>query len=215
MKKNIKKILLVLVVLGLVAAGGGWYIIQKKLEPKDDYLKYCDQAHRIYEQMVEFEKDYMDIPSADAMEGDDQMVGLNLQTSNGYLAQLIIGAGMNSEDIFFLKGAACCSGIAPDNKVAPAKEALRAGENGWAYFKGRELSKENPQPLLVPGYNPKTKKWDAAIWKHGVPVLFTDGSVVLYQAESDGEEGGYKTTTEPLPFKVDDPNLVMPAMPKG
>jgi hypothetical protein len=81
-----------------------------------------------------------------------------------------------------------------------------------AYFKGRELGKENPQPLLVPGYNPKTKKWDDVIWKHGVPVLFTDGSVVLYQAESDGEKDGYKTTTEKLPFKADDPKLVQPAM---
>ena len=214
MKKYIKKILVVLVLLALIAAGAGWYVIQKKLTPKEDYLKYCDQAHQIYEQMVEFEKDYLDVPSADAMEGDDEMKGLDLKTSNGYLAQLIIGAGMNSEEIFFLAGSSCCSGSGPDNKVAPAKEALRAGENGWAYFKGRELSKENPQPLLVPGYNPKTKKWDDDLWKHGVPVLFTDGTVVLYQAERNGEEGGYKTTTEPLPFKADDPNLVQPAEPK-
>jgi len=215
MKKHYPKILVAFVALALIGVGTGWYFLQQKLKPKDDYLQYCDKAHKIYEQMKEFEKDYLGAPSADAMEGDDEMVGLDLSASNGFLAQLIIGAGMDSEELFFLPGSSCCTGDSPDNLVAPAKEALRAGENGWAYFKGRELGKENPQPLLVPGYNPKTKKWDDVIWKHGVPVLFTDGSVVLYQAESDGEKGGYKTTTEKLPFKADDLNLLQPAMPKG
>ncbi|GEM_PF-5181977 len=213
MKKHIKKILIVLVVLALVVAGGGWYMIQQKLKPKDDYIQYCDQAQRIYEQIVEFEKDYLGVPSAEAMEGDDEMVGLELSSSNGYLAQLIIGAGMDSEELFFLSGSSCCDGDAADNVVAPVAEVLRPGENGWAVFKGRELSDTPAKPLLVPGYNPKTKKWDDPIWKHGVPVLFTDGSVVLYQAESDGEAGGYKTTTKPLPFDVADPNLVQPAQP--
>ncbi len=211
MKKHLKKILVTLIVLALIGGGAGWYLIQQKLKPKDDYLQYCDQATRIHEQMVEFEKDYLGVPSADAMDGDDEMVGLDLSTSNGYLAQLIIGAGMDSEELFFLAGSSCCAGVGPDNVVAPVKDALRPGENGWAYFKGRELDVSPPQPILVPGYNPQTKQWDDAIWSHGVPVLFTDGKVVLYQAESDGEDGGYKTTTASLPFKANDPDLVQPA----
>jgi hypothetical protein len=211
MKISLKKSLLGLLLIIFIAGGIGGYLLMKKLEPKADYLQYCDRAKCIHEQFVEFEKDYLGLPSTDAMEGDDEMLGLDLSTANGYLAQLIIGSGMDSEEIFFLEGSSCCVGDAPDNIVAPAKETLRPGENGWAFFKGRELGSNPPQPLLVPGYNPATKKWDDLIWKSGVPVLFTDGSVVLYRAEEDGEEDGVVTTKDDLPFSIDDQDLVQPA----
>jgi len=214
MKKKTKNILLGIVLLGIIGAGVGWYLIQQKLKPTEVYIRHCDNARRIHEQMVEFEMDYLGLPSAEAMADDDEMSVLDLSTSNGYLGQLVIAAAMDSEEIFFLEGSSCCVGSAPDNKVTPRTEVLCPGENGWAYFKGRELDGDGTLPLLVPGWNPKTKKWDEDIWKTGIPVLRVDGSVVLYQAPKEGKIKDYDVKKGALPFSHDDPDLVQPAHAK-
>ena len=208
---NIKKILLLLLVVGIIAAGVGWYLIQQKLAPTENYIQNCNNARLIYEQFEEFEKDYLELPSAGAKEEDEEMSALDLSTANGYLGQLIIASAMDSEGIFFIEGSASCSGDAPDDVVTPREEVLRPGENGWAYFKGRDLAGEKALPLLVPGWNPKTKAWDEQVWGSGVPVLMIDGSVVLYQAPADGKQEEYATKKAEIPFKETDPNLVQPA----
>lgn len=208
---NIKKILLVLLVVGVAAAGVGWYLIQQKLAPTEAYIKNCNNARLIYEQFEEFEKDYLELPSAGTKEEDDEMSSLDLSTANGYLGQLIIASAMDSEEMFFIEGSGCCQSAAPDNVVTPRKEVLLPGENGWAYFKGRDLGIDKSLPLLVPGWNPETKTWDEELWKMGVPVLRVDGSVVLYQAPKDGRAEDHETTKSELPFKKDDPDLVQPA----
>lgn len=208
---KIKKILLVMLVLGILAAGVGWYLIQKKLAPAEAYIKNCNNARRIYEQLVEFDKDYLELPSAEAREGDEEMSSLDLSSSNGYLGQLVIASAMDSEALFYIEGASCCSATAPDDVVTPRSEVLRAGENGWAYFKGRDLAADKSLPILAPGWNPKTKKWDESIWEKGTPVLLTDGSVSLYRAPADGKDGDYPTKKSELPFDKSDANLIQPA----
>ena len=209
-KISIKKTLLLLVVVGVIAAGVGWYLIQQKLAPTETYIKNCNKARLIYEQLVEFEKDYLELPSAETKD-DDEMSSLDLSTANGYLGQLIIASARDSEEMFFIEGSAICLGDGPDNVVTPRKDVLRPGENGWAYFKGRDLAQEKSLPLLVPGWNPKIKTWDDNIWKTGIPVLAIDGSVTLYQAPNDGQKEEYITKKTDAPFKKDDPNLIQPA----
>lgn len=208
---NIKKIIISLGALGVVGAGVAWYLIDKKLTPPEEFVINCDNGARIYEQIVEFEKDYLSLPSAESVEDDEEMKALDLSSSNGYLGQLVVAGAMNSEQIFYIKGAAVCSESEPDHVVMPRSEVLKAGENGWAYFKGRELGSNPPLPLLVPGWNPKTKQWDSAIWQNGIPVVMTDGTVVLYKAPNDGTAGEYKTQKKELPFDPNDPNLIQPA----
>lgn len=208
---KLKKILLLLFVVGIAGAGVAWYLIQQKLAPTENYIKNCNNARLIYEQLVEFEKDYLEMPSAGTKEDDDEMSALDLTTANGYLGQLIIASARDSEAIFYIEGSSCCSGDGPDNVVTPRNEVLKPGENGWAYFKGRDFAGDKSLPLLVPGWNPKTHIWDETIWKTGIPVLAVDGSVSLYQAPDDGEQEGYAIKKAELPFKKDDPNLVQPA----
>ncbi|MCP5535656.1 MAG: hypothetical protein H7A51_05395 [Akkermansiaceae bacterium] len=213
MKLNPKKIMLGMLIVALLGAGAAWYAIQQKLKPTEAYIRYCNNARLIHEQLVEFEKDYLELPSAEAMADDPEAKSLDLSSSNGYLGQLIIAAGRDSEEIFHIAESSVCSGSLPDNKVVPREEVLRAGENGWAYFKGRTIdgNAEPSQPLLVPGWNPDTKVWDDAIWKTGIPVLSADGSVVLYQADTETEKEGYRIRKDGLPFKKDDPDLIQPA----
>lgn len=214
MKLNPKKIMLGLLIVVLLGAGAAWYAIQQKLKPAENYIRYCNNARLIHEQLVEFEKDYLELPSAEAMADDPEAKSLNLSTSNGLLGQLIIAAGRNSEEIFHIADSSVCSGSMPDNKVVPREEVLRPGENGWAYFKGKSIegNTDPSQSLLVPGWNPKTKNWDDEIWKSGIPVLSVDGSVVLYQANSNSEKDGYTIKKADIPFKKEDPNLVQPAV---
>jgi hypothetical protein len=213
MKITKKKIALGLLVLVILGVGVGWYVIQQKLKPDAAYIQHCNNARLIHEQFVEFELDYLELPSAEAMADDPEAAALDLTTSNGYLGQLIIAAAMESEEIFFIAGSSCCPGDAPDNVVVPRKEVLRPGENGWAYFKGRviEGNADPSQPLLVPGWDPKTKGWSDVVWKNGVPVLRVDGSVVLYKASDNGRAGDYETQKADLPFEKDDPDWVQPA----
>ena len=207
---SIKKIILAMGALGVIGAGVAWYLIDDKLTPTEDHIVNCKNGRRLYEQMVEFELDYLSLPSAESVQDDPEMEPLDLTSSNGYLGQLVVAAAMDSEQLFYIKGSAICSESGPDNVVMPRNEVLRPGENGWAYFKGRELGGDPKLPLLVPGWNPATKKWDD-IWKNGIPVVMLDGSVVLYQAPSDGTAGEYKTLKEKLPFDLADPNLIQPA----
>lgn len=209
MKMTKKRLLMLLLVLLLCAAAGVGYFLKLKMTEKADYLKYCDHAHRLHHEMVEFEKDYIVLPSEEAVEMDDELAGFDLTSSNGYLGQLVVGAGMTSEELFFLKGSSVCNGA--DNVVAPRKEILRPGENGWAYFKGRELAGDGALPLLVPGWNPKSGAWDDSIWKRGIPVLSVEGAVILYKASQDGEDGGYLTKKASVPFQIKAPELVQPA----
>jgi len=212
MKKKTKNILLALVVLGLIGGGVLTYLIRKKLEPTADYVRYCHNAHLIHEELVEFNEDYLELPSAEALSDDPEAKELDFSTSNGYLGALIVAAAKDSEEIFFIAESSCCKGDAPDNVVIPRKNVLKAGENGWAYFKGRELEKDASQPLLAPGWNPETKEWDETIWKNnGIPVLKVDGSVTLYAAPKDGKDEEFETTTAALPFEKSDPALVQPA----
>jgi hypothetical protein len=206
---SIKKILLGMAILGLIGAGVAWYLIDDKLTPTEDYMKNCHNARRLYEQMVEFEKDYLSLPSAGSVSDDPEMAPLDLTSSNGYLGQLVVAAAMDSEKLFYIKGSSVCA--EPDNVVMPRNEVLKPGENGWAYFKGRELGGDPSLPLLVPGWNPATKKWDDAIWKNGIPVVMLDGTVILYQAPNDGTVEDYKTLKAKLPFDLTDPNLIQPS----
>jgi hypothetical protein len=208
---SIKKIVTAMGALGLIGAGVAWYLIDDKLTPTENYIINCHNGRRLYEQMVEFEKDYLSLPSGESVQDDPEMEPLDLTSSNGYLGQLVVAAAMDSEQLFYIKGSAICSESGPDNVVMPRNEVLRPGENCWAYFKGRELGGDPKLPLLVPGWNPATKKWDEDIWKNGIPVVMLDGSVVLYQAPSDGTAGEYKTLKEKLPFDHEDPNLIQPA----
>ncbi len=212
-KKKIKLGLLGLLGLAIIAGGTLWYLIQQKLKPTENYIQNCHNARLIHEQLTEFELDYLELPSVDAMADDTEAATLDLTSSNGFLGQLIIAAGRDSEEIFYIAGSSCCSGDAADNVVVPRTEVLRPGENGWAYFKGRAIDgNDDPsQPLLVPGWNPKTKEWDESIWKSGIPVLHVDGSVALYQAPDKGKDGDYEITKSDLPFKKDDPNLIQPS----
>jgi hypothetical protein len=208
---NIKKIMIGMVALGVIGAGVAWYLIDEKLTPPEDYVIICDNGLRIYEQIVEFEKDYLSLPSEESALDDAEMESLDLKTSNGYLGQLVVAGAMDSELIFYIKGSAVCGESEPDNVVMPRSEVLTAGENGWAYFIGREFGAKPPLPILVPGWNPETKNWDSAIWKNGVPVVMTDGTVVLYKAPNDGTLGSYKTLKADLPFDLTDANLIQPA----
>ena len=208
---SIKKILIGMVALGVIGAGVAWYLIDEKLTPTEDYIVNCHNGRRLYEQMVEFEQDYLSLPSAGSVQDDPEMAPLDLSSSNGYLGQLVVAAAMDSEQLFYIKGAATCAESEPDHVVMPRNEVLRPGENGWAYFKGRELGGDPSLPLLVPGWNPATKKWDESIWKNGIPVVMLDGSVVLYEAPTNGTVGEYKTLKDKLPFDLADSNLIQPS----
>ncbi|MBT8044056.1 MAG: hypothetical protein KJO79_03815, partial [Verrucomicrobiae bacterium] len=72
MKLNAKKIMLGMVLVCLLGVGVVWYMIQQKLKPTDDYIRYCNNARLIHEQLVEFEKDYLELPSAEAMADDPE-----------------------------------------------------------------------------------------------------------------------------------------------
>ncbi len=223
--KKHKKAIIILLVIGIVSVGGAaFYIYKTKFEEKADYLKHCYAAHRLHELFVGFNEDYMGMPGPEAAEMDDTLAGFNFDSSNGYLAQLLVAMNVDSEEFFFLKGSAVCEGDAPDNIVAPNEEALRAGENGWAYFKGRSLDDPKNPALLVPGWDPSSKKYDQPVWSHGIPVLHVDGSVILYNSPDDEEYEPYtahiqlldnkefktSATTKPLPFKQADPQLIQP-----
>ena len=216
LKKHLKFILSSALVLALIGGGIGYYVWKNKFAEKDDYVKHCYSANRLYHLFAGFNEDYMGMPGPEAVEMDPELVGFDFSSSNGYLGQLLVAMNADSEELFFLKGSSVCPGEHADNKVAPNKEALRAGENGWAYFKNRDLNSAKKQPLLVPGWNPATKKWDDPVWENGIPVLFTDGSVVLFRSgsnkviSSENAWAEYATSTEDLPFELDDPNLIQP-----
>lgn len=185
-------------------------VLYQKVKEAPDYMKHCHSAKRLYQHFVDFNEDYLSMPGPEAAEMDAEIEGFDYSSSNGYLGQLLVAMNANSEENFFLEGSSVCSGEKPDNIVAPNQEALKAGENGWAYFTGRDLETDGKLPLLVPGWNPATKKWDDPLWDNGIPVLFVDGTVILYRAGSNGTDEGYETTTDPLPFDINDPNLLQP-----
>lgn len=206
---KINKLMLFAAVFVVAAGAGAGIFLYKKMQPKANYLVNCDKAKRIYNQLASFQMDYETLPSQEAVEMDETLEGIKLDSANGYLRQLAFATNMVSEEPFYIEGSSVCKGHAADNKVTPQEEILKAGENGWAYF-SRKTLKEVRLPLLVPGWNPETKEWDEAIWEQGIPVLMTDGSVSLYKAGSNGKDGNYATLKAELPFSKGDSLLLQP-----
>ena len=185
-----------------------------KFRESSDHFEKLDKARAIYTQMLSFNRDYETLPSLEAVEIDDELAGFDLTSSNGYFGQLIAATNMTTEAPFFLEGSCACTATPPDNIVAPRSETLKAGENGWAYFKGRKIDSQSaPQPLLVPGWNPATKQWDDALWSEGIPVLSTDGAITLYKAQRNDSSSQNIMTKSDLPFAQNDLDLIQPSHP--
>ncbi|MEM7393501.1 MAG: prenyltransferase/squalene oxidase repeat-containing protein [Verrucomicrobiota bacterium] len=97
---------------------------------------------------------------------------------------------MDEETIFHLPGSLFCSPAAPDERFQKAEEALRPGENGWAYVSGHTDTDRSTLPVLALGFTANGNQYDHQhlLWKEKKTiVIYLDGKVELKDLHPVGD----------------------------
>lgn len=112
--------------------------------------------------------------------------------SNDAFREVFAGEYMNSEKVFWVKGAKVCNLKEPDDVTTEdgkfsAAETLQSGDCGWAYIADRTNTDNPSRPIVLDAYTPGTSDFDAKIWDGKVIVARNDGSVILQPIDVTGK----------------------------
>lgn len=158
---------------------------------KSDQTEAVSNARQIGLALFEFDTKYGKYPDAStisevskdaATDSNLSKLSLGTKSSNDYFRQLLAGAFIQSEKMFYAK----ISGAKkPDNNIEGA-EALKKGECGFAYLAGLS-SKGNPsRPLIVTPLIPGTDRFDPKRFDGKAVILKMDNSVTSININSSG-----------------------------
>lgn len=201
--------------VGAQRQGADYLGLLTKTKSKAHLKAAMNNAKQLYLLMFEFDQDFGGFPS-DRTAADD-LARYKGRYSNDYLAQLIAGGYIKSEDLFYVKGGSALA-KQPDNNTATREKTLEAGECGFAYYKGLSTASNSALPLLMAPMTGKGFKFDPKPFRGKAVVLYVDGSVRTYAINDQGNvvlkngkqlfEGGADTAWGAKGF--DAKNLVFP-----
>lgn len=158
---------------------------------KSDQTEAVSNARQIGLALFEFDTKYGKYPDASTISAvskdaatDSNLSKLKLGTksSNDYFRQLLAGAFIQSEKMFYAK----ISGAKkPDNNIEGA-EALKKGECGFAYLAGLSSNGNPSRPLIVTPLIPGTDRFDPKRFDGKAIILKMDNSVTSMNINSSG-----------------------------
>jgi len=94
------ELLVVIAIIVALAALAGPEILKKRKAA--DMITTVNNGRQIYASLFDFEQTYGTFPSRDTADQDDEFSGLDTESSNGLLGQLVVFGA--SEKVFFAKG---------------------------------------------------------------------------------------------------------------
>ncbi len=179
---------------------------------KADAISAASNAKQLYLLLAEFDQDYGQFPGDSTAKkhvpaGGGRSVDLTPfkgKYSNDYLAQLIAGGYVASEEIFVAPWEKDPSRKA-DNVISPRGEILKAGECGFSYVKNQSLSDNPGRPVLLATMSGNGEQFDPRVYGGKAVVLRIDGSVRQFRLSKKDNRAiltGGKTLFETGPDTV-------------
>lgn len=123
------ELLVVIAIIVALAALAGPEVMKKIKQA--DMVTTVNNGRQIYASLFDFEQTYGSFPSRETAEEDSEFDGLDTESSNGLLGQLVV-SGAN-EKIFFAKGGAPRN-KKPDEVTTEIENILEEGECGFGYL---------------------------------------------------------------------------------
>lgn len=163
-----------LVVIAIIAALAAMAMpVVMKQRKKADAQTAVSNGRQIHMLLMEFGDDYGEFPSDETATGD--LSGYSGSYSNDYLAQLLEGGYVDSEEIFYAKGGASTD-KKPDNVMGNKSDQLTAGECGFAYLKGQSSSDRSGRPVLMAPMSDNGQEFKPDPYGNKAVVIRLDGS---------------------------------------
>jgi hypothetical protein len=152
--------------------------------------------------------------------------GTGTKFSNDFFRQLFLTGETDSEELFWVKGAAVCTAKKPDDVIGKdgkpfPSEILKAGDCGWAYMKDQTNTSHLGRPLLVSAYGPASKGFEKKLFGGKLIIARIDGSVVAATIDAEGKasfrgEDPLSSTAKPWQGSDQDPaKLLVQPLPKA
>jgi type II secretory pathway pseudopilin PulG len=149
-------------------------------------IEATSNARATYTLLIPFQAEMGSFPSdetAAKLQSEHPTLNLTGTSANAYLRQLLASGLTSSEVIFY---AASDGTHRPDNNISGAN-ALAAGECGFAYVTGNNISKAPDRPMLMTPFIPGTQRFDPdRFGRSKAVVLFLDGSVQVLPIDAAG-----------------------------
>lgn len=135
--------------------------------------------------MVEFDQDFGAFPNDASADADPDLAGLKGNYSNDYLAQLIAGGYVKSEELFYVPGCGSVNHY-PDNVVSPPSKLLEAGECGLSMVLGSSTKHATGTPILLAPMTGNGLTFNPEPFGGKGLILRIDGGVKQLRLDSSG-----------------------------
>lgn len=197
-RKNINKgftLVELLVVIAIIAALAAMATpVIMKQQKKAAMTTATSNAKQVFLLMVEFDQDFGAFPNDDTADADVDLNGYKGNNSNDYLAQLIAGGYVKSEEIFYAK-AGSDTNKQPDNDFSTKTKTLEAGECGFAYIMNQSTSDNTGRPILAAPMEGSGETFKEDPYDGKSVVLRIDGAAKQLRLSNDkrAKVGGGKT----------------------